>query len=74
MHELPPGAFDNFTKGISPMTSILGHQIPPAFQGPVFKEGEIIEIRGGLFEVHKIIAKGLVLHGIPSAGNPEKET
>ena len=43
----------------------MSHRIPLAFQGAIFQEGEVVEVKGERFVVQKIIRKGLVLHGLP---------
>ena len=39
--------------------------IPRTHQGPVFRVGEEIEIKGGRFRVRSVGHKGLVLEGLP---------
>jgi len=34
---------------------------------PIFREGEILSIRGGWFRVHRITAKKLTFKGVPEA-------
>ena len=43
----------------------LDKKIPRERQGAVFNEGDELELKGGRFVIHKIIKKGLVLHGLP---------
>ena len=38
--------------------------IAETHQGPVFRQGEILDVKGGKFVIRKIIKKGLVLHGV----------
>lgn len=40
---------------------------------PVFRVGAIVKLNNGWFKVHKITKKDLVLRGIPTPKNEEKQ-
>lgn len=66
MHPVPlsTAEFESTTK--EALTQRMAAVIAPENQGPVFREGRIVEIEGARFVIRKIIKKGLVLHGVPS--------